>query len=170
MFAGIVEQGDTLTLTFLVKNSSGVPIQADSAPSYRVYGPDGLVAGQVGQSSARDTGSITGATNASPIVASSSGHGLSTGDRVTISGVTGNTAANGTFVVTVLSSDTFSLDGSVGNGAYGAGGTWTVTGLYKLTVEATAANGFEKGETYTVYAAGTISATAWGDLLSFMVG
>lgn len=170
MFAGIVEQGESLTLSFLVKNSSGVPIQADAAPSYRVYGPDGLVAGQVGQSSARDSASITGATNASPIVVSSSGHGLSTGDRVTITGVTGNTAANGTFVITKVSNDTFSLNTSVGNGAYGSGGIWTVTGLYKLTVEATAANGFEKGETYTVYVSGLISATAWGDLLSFMVG
>lgn len=170
MFAGIVEQGEDITLTFLVKNSSGVPVQADAAPRYRVYGPEGLVAGQVGDSSERDTGVVTDATNASPIVVSSSGHGLETGDRVTISGVTGNLAANGTFFVTKVNGDSFSLDGSTGNGAYGSGGTWRVTGLYKVTISATAGNGFEKGETYTVYVSGTVSAAAWGDLLSFLVG
>lgn len=169
MFVGIVEQGDDLTVTFLVK-SSGVPAEADAAPSFRVYGPDGLVSGQVGSSSLRDSGSITGATNASPIVVTSAAHGLSTGDRVKISGVGGNTNANGTFVVTVLSSSTFSLDGSSGNAAYTSGGTWRILGLYKLTVSATAANGYEKGETYTVHVSGAISAVAWADVLTFLVG
>ncbi len=65
---------------------------------------------------------INGATNASPIVVTAAAHGLETGDRVTIASVGGNTAANGSFTVTVLSSSTFSLDGSVGNGAYTSGG------------------------------------------------
>src|SRR5262249_26844427 len=38
---------------------------------------------------------ITGATNASPIVVTSNGHGLTNGETVRISGVGGNTAANG---------------------------------------------------------------------------
>lgn len=70
------------------------------------------------------TGSVTGATNASPIVITSSGHGLSTGDQVTITSVGGNTASNGQWVITVLSSSTFSLTGSTGNGSYTSGGTW----------------------------------------------
>jgi hypothetical protein len=66
---------------------------------------------------------VTGATNATPIVVTSDRvHRLTTGDRVVVAGVGGNTAANGTWLVTVLSSTTFSLDTSVGNGAYTSGG------------------------------------------------
>jgi len=62
---------------------------------------------------------VTGATNASPIVITTNqAHGLVTGDHVTISEVTGNTAANGTWRVTVIDSTHFSLDGSVGNGTW----------------------------------------------------
>lgn len=66
---------------------------------------------------------ITGASNATPIVITAASHGLTTGDHVTIASVGGNTAANGVFKVTVLTSGTFSLDGSTGNAAYTSGGT-----------------------------------------------
>lgn len=66
---------------------------------------------------------VTGATNASPIVVTTAAHGLATGDVVTLASVGGNTAANGTFRVTVVSSTTFQLDGTTGNGAYTSGGT-----------------------------------------------
>jgi len=65
---------------------------------------------------------VSGATNASPIVITTATHGLATGDYATLSGVLGNTNANGTFTITVLSSTTFSLDGSSGNAAYSGGG------------------------------------------------
>jgi hypothetical protein len=75
-------------------------------------------------------GTITGATNASPIaITTTLPHGLATGNRVTIAGVTGNTAANGTFIITVTGANTFTLNGSTGNGAYVSGGTWSATGL-----------------------------------------
>lgn len=72
---------------------------------------------------------VTGATNASPIVITTSTvHGLRTGDKVYITGVGGNTAANNSltnpaWTVTVTSTTQFSLDGSTGNGAYTSGGT-----------------------------------------------
>lgn len=68
---------------------------------------------------------ITGATNATPIVVTATAHGLQTGDRISISGITGNTNANGYFSVTRLTADTFSLQNYstgadiAGNGAYG---------------------------------------------------
>ena len=65
---------------------------------------------------------ISGATNATPIVITSVGNGRVTGDIVLISDVLGNTAANGIFTITRITDDTFSLDGSVGNGAYTSGG------------------------------------------------
>lgn len=72
---------------------------------------------------------VSGASNATPIViTTSAAHGLTTGNQVSISGVGGNTAANGDWVVTVLTSTTFSLDGSVSNGAYTTGGTVTKLG------------------------------------------
>lgn len=70
-----------------------------------------------------DDGVITGATNASPIVITITAHGYETGDQVTITGVLGNTAANGNWTITVLTANTFSLDGSTGNGSYTSGGT-----------------------------------------------
>src|SRR4051812_34371748 len=118
MFAGFVELEDSLRLDFLSKNSSGVPTDADALPTYRVYGPDGLVPNQTGTAGYRDSGVVTGATNATPIVVTSAGHGLTTGTRVTVSSVGGNTAANGTFTITRVDADTFSLNSSVGNAGY----------------------------------------------------
>jgi hypothetical protein len=69
---------------------------------------------------------VTGATNASPIViTTSAAHGRATGDVVTIAGVGGNTAANGTWTLTVVDATHFSLNGSNGlsSGAYTSGGT-----------------------------------------------
>lgn len=71
------------------------------------------------------TGTITDATNASPIVITSVGHGLTTGATVKIEGVGGNTSANNTWIITVVDADTFSLDESHGTDTYDGGGTWT---------------------------------------------
>lgn len=68
--------------------------------------------------------SVTGATNATPIViTTSAAHGYATGDTIAIASVAGNTAANGVWTITRLSATTFSLNTSVGNGAYTSGGS-----------------------------------------------
>lgn len=62
---------------------------------------------------------VTDATNATPIVVTTSAaHGFSNGSIVRIKDVEGNTAANGTWAVSNVTSNTFDLDGSTGNGAY----------------------------------------------------
>lgn len=67
---------------------------------------------------------VTGASNASPIViTTSAAHNLNTGDLIQISGVLGNTTANGIWYVIRLSSTTLSLTGSEGIGTYSSGGT-----------------------------------------------
>jgi hypothetical protein len=66
---------------------------------------------------------ITGATNATPIVITSVAHGLTSGSSVAITGVGGNTAANGSWAIIVIDADHFSLDTSTGNGAYTSGGS-----------------------------------------------
>lgn len=167
-FLGFVTLGDNLAVTILVKNTSGTPKDGTAAPAVRFYGPSGGVL-LTGTASLRDTGTVTGATNASPIVVTSAAHGLTTGQRVTVASVAGNTAANGDFTVTVLTSGTFSLDGSTGNGAYTSGGTWHASGLYSYTLAATAGNGFAAGTTYAVLSSYAVSGTALGALDSFVV-
>lgn len=76
-------------------------------------------------------GTVADATNASPIVITAAGHGLLNGSQVVISGVLGNTAANGTFTVRNVTANTFELfdvagvNPVSGNGAYVSGGRWS---------------------------------------------
>ncbi|HEY2414173.1 MAG TPA: choice-of-anchor L domain-containing protein, partial [Pirellulaceae bacterium] len=82
------------------------------------------------------TGTISGATNpgtSGPIVITSANHGLQSGQQIFVSGVLGNTAANGPFFVKVTDSNHFSLwlnallsIPSVSNANYLGGGTWTI--------------------------------------------
>ena len=70
---------------------------------------------------------ISAASNTSPIVISCANHGFKTGMKVRVTGVQGNEAANGTWTISVPANatDSFSLDGSAGSGAYTAGGSAT---------------------------------------------
>ncbi len=70
-----------------------------------------------------ETYTVTAATNATPIVATVTSHPYSDGDIVQIAAVAGNTAANGTWVITYIDANTFSLDGSSGNAAFSGNGT-----------------------------------------------
>lgn len=70
------------------------------------------------------TKTISGATNATPIeVTTTTSHGFTTGNFIVISGVAGNTAANGWWDITVTSATKFTLNTSVGNGSYTSGGS-----------------------------------------------
>lgn len=70
--------------------------------------------------SAAATITVTGSTNATPIVITlGDGHGLKDGDRLAIAGVTGNTAANGVWSLEFTAENTAKLLGSVGNGTHG---------------------------------------------------
>jgi len=72
------------------------------------------------------SGKVTGASNSSPItISTSSTNQLQNGMQVTISGVGGNTAANGTFTVANVGGSSFDLVGSTGNGSYTSGGSWS---------------------------------------------
>lgn len=68
------------------------------------------------------TGAYTGG-GVGQLVVAAAPHGYSSGDRVTIAGVNGNTAANGTFSIIVTSATQFQLAGTIGTGAYANGGT-----------------------------------------------
>lgn len=166
---GFVELGDSIPVWFCTKNTSGVPTEPASLPVYRVYGANGLMTNGTGTSAKKDTGNVTGATNASPVVITSAAHGLTTGTRVTTASIGGNTDANGTFTITVLSSSTFSLDSSAGSGAYTSGGTWHVTGLHGFNLSVTANDGYERGQTYTVLVSASVGGSAWTETFTFTV-
>jgi hypothetical protein len=114
--------------------STSVPSGLTSTTAARFTGTDGEVfdttTGALGT-----VLNISSSTNASPIVITTSGaHGLQSGQTVivgTTAGAAGtsnhtvNTNANGTWVVTVLTTTTFSLTNSTGNGVGGATGTVT---------------------------------------------
>ena len=85
------------------------------------------------------TDNMTGATNTTPITATSVRHGLVNGDLVEVTNVGGNIGANGIFTVSGIVSgglsNTFILDGSVGTGTYTSGGA-----VQKITSETVSLN------------------------------
>ena len=79
---------------------------------------------------------LVAVTNATPIVVTTGvPHGLQTGDRVYVSGVNGNTNANGLCGITLIANDpkSFSLNLSAGNGDWTGGGG--VTANLDVTIE-----------------------------------
>lgn len=85
---------------------------------------------QFQQSPAAISGAITAITNANPAQVTSAAHGLTTGDYVTIEGVSGMTQINGlSSFVTIVDVNNFTLDSidSTAFGVYTGGGTWSGT-------------------------------------------
>lgn len=86
---------------------------------------------------------ITAATNATPIVLTTSGGDIASGDLIQVYEINGNTAANGMWVATTTTNaTTITLLGSVGNSAYTYGGLATKLSVIKFsgTFGPTAAN------------------------------
>jgi len=77
---------------------------------------------------------ITGATNATPIVVTTSDpHTFAVDDFVLVRGVVGNTKANGAFFVQAVTANSITLRDSAGNAAYTSGGTVTAYDPMKNT-------------------------------------
>lgn len=101
--------------------------------------------------SSGDDATVTNATNANPIVITTlAAHTLTTGMVVTISGVTGNTAANGTFTITYVNATSYSLNSSTGDGVYSAGGE--VNAYTQTSTVNTGQNNLANGTTIFVLA------------------
>lgn len=147
-FLGFADVDGTLVSALAIVDGAGAPVDPTNAPTYRVYdGGDVLATGVL---SKLDTGIVANASDTTPIGVTATGHGLETGNKVAINGVAGNTAANGSFVVTMVDADHFTLNGSAGNGTATAPGTWHVLGLYQLSQSLLSSLGFESGKTYQV--------------------
>lgn len=180
MIAGGVNLGDfplmvgsengTLTAALVVSDGDALPVDPTNPPTYRIYGEGpGPITNGTGSLEKLDTGTITAASLATPIVITSADHGLQTGDKVTITGVLGNTSANGDFTVTVINGDTFSLQGSSGNGAYTTGGLWHVSGLYQIDHTLLGGDGFASGGNYYVLVTWIISSVPYSVVCPFRV-
>jgi hypothetical protein len=102
-----------------VRTIPGDTIRIMGSPAPTSLGQNGVWTSQALQA----TKTLTAATNATPIAITITGHGYSTGDTVVVTGVGGNTAANGTWEITVTDANTFTLDGSAGNANRTSGGT-----------------------------------------------
>ena len=105
---------------------------------------------------------VAAASNASPIsITTSTPHGFPTGVGVTISGVSGNTAANGNWTVTVADSTHFTLNSSTGNGGYISGGTasslaaWFIANRWYRQTYYAVAQGYVPGGIGSCTAGGT---------------
>lgn len=96
------------------------------------------------------TGIVEDASNAEPIVVTTTGHELTTGDVVEVTDVGGNDAANGRRQVNVLDPDTFELVGSSGNSAYTGGGTWKRLDTIALDSVVAVGSHFEGGGPYAM--------------------
>ncbi len=79
-----------------------------------------------------ETISVTGCTNATPIVCTSANHGLSNGTAVWIEGFTGNTNADGFFMIGSVTTNTFTLANHLYFSTVPAG-NGTSVGIGKLT-------------------------------------
>jgi hypothetical protein len=96
---------------------------------------------------------MTAGSTGVDVVVSISSHGFSTGDLITISGVTGISDANGSWTITVINSGSFSLDGCEATGVWGGDGLATKTldaqASYKWSLEAWGGDqGYPSASTY----------------------
>lgn len=85
-------------------------------------------------------------------------HGLVNNQQIGVYGVTGNTAANGGWTVTVVNQTQFNLNGSTGNANYVSGGLVTVPGSMPATPTSAPAGFFEGASTLVVGTDGVTSA------------
>lgn len=105
-----------------------------------------------------DEYTISGATNADPVVITATGHSLSNGDYVRITGVAGMTEINGTcFKVANKTANTFELKDLGDNDVDGSGyGTYTSGGTAKKAVYSVTGLDHLEGETVQVLADGSV--------------
>ncbi len=111
MFLGVAVRAADDRKTVIPFFDHGVPIEYELIRSVATLGR-------------KQTGTIARAASGRPIEITSQNHSLATGDVVRITGVTGNETANGTWRVTRVNDDRFTLDGSSAQGEDGQSGRW----------------------------------------------
>ncbi len=146
---------------FLYAASSTV-IGPDIGNSPQIFGEADLIQNSTGTTV--PSFDVSGATNASPIVATTAtNHGVANGEWVVIEDVAGNTAANGFFEAASITDTTLALVGSTGNGTYTSGG---ILGEF-FTIAGTWTDGDLSG--FTSSSAGLLTYTATPSPRVFML-
>ena len=170
-----VTLGDTLPIVIITRvGSTQVPTNSTAEPTYNIYDSNTsnkVMTGGAGTTAKRHTGTITGVADdgGGECRITCNSHGLATGQVVTVSGVNGATGANITASVTVITANTFDLDGSTFGGVYTNGGTFNTTGVYYLSEAITSGNGYAAGNTYSAIFNYAISSTNYAEKVDFTV-
>ncbi len=108
-------------MTLFVDNAVELSVDVSNQDGSAIT--DAIVSFSLGEMAV--SGTVENCTNASPIVVTSAFHQLEVGDEVTITQVEGNRAANGTHVVSAITTNSFTLLGSIGDGDFLPGkGRW----------------------------------------------
>lgn len=119
---GALEAGQTVSAFVMYQHVT------NDADSPLIFHCDGLIRiGAAAPAAIPETGVITAATQANPVVITSAAHGLVNGEKVKITSVVGMTQINNiVFTVAGVTTNTFQLSGINGTGytAYTSGGVW----------------------------------------------
>lgn len=102
-----------MSFTIYVENDHNLYLQDVATEEDRQPILDAEIVVHLGRLPARG---VVVASNANPIVITSVAHGLTSGDQVIVSQVRGNDAANGLWEVANVTTDTFELVDSAGDG------------------------------------------------------
>lgn len=160
--------GETLQGHLFVRNSAGEPRDADSAPGYRIYGPDGLMQNGTGSISTfldeKDISTVTVGTN--EVTINSTAHGITVGTVIKVSGVSGLTpdissTSNYYAVSSVVNANSFKIPvtGVSGTPGYSTA-KWHVAGLYTYSHAIVGASGYERSKKYLVLGSATVETTS----------
>lgn len=146
---GVQKVWQDATITY--NNNGGTDVRV--TPGFVLESAD-LVAAASGFTNLdqQDVLAITAASNATPIVITTAAHNIRVDTWVRVSGVTGNTAANGPWRVQAVTGTTITLMGSIGNGAYVSGGTVRAMDQRDISLLAQARGAQTTGQNYDAVA------------------
>ncbi len=135
--ASLTTTMDGINTTFISPTLTGSPsVTGVSTVTYKATVPGNCTSGcsdhtvvvaipnvTVSSLTSKSTVIVSNASNTTPItITTSTAHGFSTGARVNIDDVGGNTAANGDWSIVVIDATRFTLTGSQGNGSFNSQG------------------------------------------------
>ena len=127
---------------------------------------DGTTAAAVGDTdlgaAAGTAVAVSGATNATPIVLTTAAQSWVVGQVIVCSSIGGNTAANGTFEISAVTSTSATLLNSAGNAAYTTGGSCSPINKYRQQANGTGSAAVSGNQITYVATFGTANANfAW---------
>lgn len=106
------------------------PLFDSARPAWAIYDPVGDTWDTADNYFSKPNNTVIGVTAGSPgVITTGTPHGYLTGDAVSVRNVGGVSGANGDFSITVVSPNSFSLDGSNVTGAYTGGGDTHVSAI-----------------------------------------